>query len=142
MSPEPNTKPDSPPQKTAYQDSKNESMELQGGSSGARSNAEIHDRTGLYISIIALALAGMALGAEINRNSAQAENQRLQDQAIDAKIKAGMAETLASMQQQVADAKATANAGREHARVALDKVEDFRSKLAAKGINIPPLDGH
>lgn len=103
--------------------------------------ANIHDRTGLYIAILAMALGGMALGFEISRAMASAEMRVLQEQAIDAKIQAGIERARADMQQQVATAQATAEAGRQHARVALDKVEDFRTKLAEKGIKIT-LDGH
>jgi hypothetical protein len=41
-----------------------------------------------------------------------------------------------------AKAEATAHLARTQALVALDKVEDMRTKLAAKGIDVPPLDGH
>lgn len=50
---------------------------------------------------------------------------------IDAKVQAGIAE-----------ANATAKLARTEASVARDKVEDLRVKLAAKGIDLPPLDGH
>lgn len=110
---------------------RNRPVNLQGSSGSSNSNAEIHDRTGLYISIIALALAGMAFGGAI-----------MLPQIMDAKIAAAVAAAKESMAQQTADAKATAVAGNQHARVALDKVEDFRAKLAAKGIDVPPLDGH
>lgn len=50
---------------------------------------------------------------------------------IDAKVQAGTAQ-----------ANATANLARTQAIVALDKIEDMRVKLAQKGINVPPLDGH
>jgi hypothetical protein len=49
---------------------------------------------------------------------------------IDAKVKAGSAA-----------AEERARTAEVNARVALDKVEDFRAKLAEKGININ-LDGH
>ncbi len=63
-------------------------------------------------------------------------------QIIDSKVAAGEARSQTAMADKAAEAKAIANAGREHARIALDKVEDFRAKLAAKGIDVPPLDGH
>jgi hypothetical protein len=66
----------------------------------------------------------------------------LMPKIIDSEVAAGTAQARADMAQQAAEARAIANTGREHARVALDKVEDFRTKLAEKGINIPPLDGH
>lgn len=50
---------------------------------------------------------------------------------IDNKVQAG-----------IADANANAKLARAEASVARDKVEDLRTKLAEKGINIPPLDGH
>jgi hypothetical protein len=51
-------------------------------------------------------------------------------QVMDAKIKAG-----------VAASEERARTAETNARVALDKVEDFRAKLAEKGINVN-LDGH
>jgi hypothetical protein len=51
-------------------------------------------------------------------------------QLADSKIKAG-----------IAPAEERARTAETNARVALDKVEDFRAKLAEKGININ-LDGH
>lgn len=53
---------------------------------------------------------------------------------IDAKIKAGIAEAKAELAQPVADAKAAANTAREHARVALDKVEQTQTQLGARGL--------
>lgn len=119
------------PEKIHPEHSPDKSARADNGSGASTSNAEIHDRTGLYISIIALALAGMAFGGAI-----------MLPQIMDAKIAAAVAMAKENMAQQAADAKATATAGNQHARVALDKVEDFRAKLAAKGIDIPPLDGH
>ncbi len=89
-------------------------MESQGNSSASRSNAEIHDRTGLYISILALALAGIALGLWLN-----------QSQIIDAKVQAG-----------IAKAEASAHAAETNSRVALDKFDELRVKLAEKGIKV------
>lgn len=87
------------------------------------------------LAIVALVISSLCLGLFLMQTV-------LLPQIIDAKVQAGMAEARASMQQQVAQAQATATAGQQHARVALDKVEDFRAKLAAKGIDVPPLDGH
>lgn len=75
------------------------------------------------LSIIALMLSVAAIVIVI----AQAV---MQPQVIDAKIEAGAAK-----------AEATAHSAETHARVALDKVEDFRAKLAEKGIKIN-TDGH
>lgn len=91
----------------------------------------VQDRSSLYVAVIAAVLAAIALGSLIQI-----------PQVIDARVQAGVADARASMQQQAATAQATAEAGRQHARVALDKVEDFRAKLAEKGIKIAPLDGH
>lgn len=60
---------------------------------------------------------------------------------IEAQVAKAVAQAKAEMAQDVADAKASADTGRQHARVALDKVEDFRAKLAEKGFNVT-LDGH
>jgi len=91
----------------------------------------VQDKSSLYVAVIAAVVGALALGALM-----------MMPQIIDAKVKEGTAEARASMQQQAEEAKATAEAGRQHARVALDKVEDFRAKLAEKGIKIEPLDGH
>jgi hypothetical protein len=90
----------------------------QGGS------ATIHDRTALYISIFAMVLSALCLGLFLMQTF-------LMPQIIDAKIQAGSAK-----------AEAVANEARTNARVALDKVEDIRPKLAEQGIKIKPLDGH
>lgn len=97
-------------------------------------NASIHDRTGLYIAILALAVAGMALGFEISRAMSSAEMRALQGQAIDAKIQAGIERARADMQQQVEQAKAMADAGATDGRLALDRVEKAVAKLEAKGL--------
>lgn len=101
------------------------------GDYSPQAHASVQDRAGLYIAIVALILAVLAIGLVI-----------MMPVVIEAKVQAGIAQAKADMQQQAAQAQATADAGREHARVALDKVEDFRSKLAEKGIKIAPLDGH
>jgi ABC-type phosphate/phosphonate transport system substrate-binding protein len=54
----------------------------------------------------------------------------LMPQMMDAKVKAG-----------VAASEERARTSDVNARIALDKVEDFRAKLAEKGINVNP-DGH
>jgi predicted DNA binding CopG/RHH family protein len=118
--------PENSPDKSARADN--------GGASATGGNAEVHDRTGLYISILALAMAGVALGLWLNQSA-----------VIDAKVEAAVAKAKSEIQEQVSDAKATANANaneaRINSRVALDKVEDVRAKLAEKGIHIN-LDGH
>ncbi len=68
---------------------------------------------------LACLLGGMSFGAVIFVPS-----------LIDAKVQAG-----------VAQANATATTANQHARIALDKVEDFRTRLSEKGINVT-LDGH
>jgi uncharacterized protein HemX len=100
------------------------------GDNSPQAHASIQDRAGLYIAIVALILAVLAIGLVI-----------MMPIVIEAKVQAGVAQAKADMQQQAEEAKATAEAGRQHARVALDKVEDFRAKFAEKGININ-LDGH
>lgn len=61
----------------------------------------------------------------------------MQPQATDAKIQAGMAEVRGGVQQQIADVKATAQAGKEHARIALDEVQRSNAQLEAKGLLRP-----
>lgn len=104
--------------RTALQDSSDESIR-NSGTIAQGGSATLNDRSGLYVAILALALAGIALGLWLN-----------QSQIIDAKVQAA-----------VAQANATASTAETHARVALDKVEDFRAKLAEKGIKVT-LDGH
>lgn len=94
-------------------------------------NVVMHDKSSLYVAVIAAVIGALALGALM-----------MTPRIIDAEVAKGMAQAKAEMAQQAADAKASADAGRQHARVALDKVEDFRAKLAEKGIKIAPLDGH
>jgi hypothetical protein len=93
---------------------------------GGDASATIHDRTGLYIAIIALLVAGMGLGFEISRAMSTSELRELQNQSIDAKIAAG-----------AAGAEATARAADTNARVAVDEIERMRTALAAKNIIIP-----
>lgn len=86
-------------------------------------DATIHDRTGLYIAILALVLAGMGLGYEIAQSGMRAEIRQLQEQSIDARIRAG-----------VAPAEAQANEAKVNARVALKEVETLCASLKASGI--------
>lgn len=58
-------------------------------------------------------------------------------QMVDAKVSAGVAEAKSAMAQQAADAKATAQTAKEHARVALDKVEQTQVQLGANGLVQP-----
>ena len=83
-------------------------MELREGSSGSRSNAEIHDRTGLYLSIVALILSAMAFGAVV-----------MFPQFMDAKMDALN--------------KRTEIAERE-ARLAQEDLMYLRASMAARGI--------
>ena len=101
-------------------------------------DATIHDRTGLYIAILALLVAGMALGFEISRAMKSTEDRvnaaevrRLQEANIAAQIQAGAAQ-----------AEATAREARTEALVTKDKLEELRDALNAKGMKIPKLDGH
>lgn len=71
------------------------------------------------LSVVAIILASLAIGILI-----------MMVPLIDAKVQAGSAK-----------AEATATTANQHARIALDKVEDFRAKLAEKGVNVT-LDGH
>jgi len=71
-----------------------------------------HERAGLAISIVALVLAGIAGGVLL-----------MMPALIDAKVQAGMAK-----------ASNEAHDARVDSRVALDKVEEVRVQLAAKGI--------
>lgn len=59
------------------------------------------------------------------------------DQTVDAKIASSASDLRASVQQQIADARATAQAGKEHARIALDEVQRSNAQLEAKGLIRP-----
>lgn len=89
-------------------------------------HASVQDRAGLYIGIVALILAALALGMELTMSV-----------VVDAKVKAGMAEVRGAVAQDVADAKASANTARQDARIALDKVEQTQTQLGAKGLVQP-----
>lgn len=58
-------------------------------------------------------------------------------QLIDSKVAAGVADAKTAMAQQAADAKATAQTAKEHARVALDKIEQTQVQLGANGLIKP-----
>lgn len=72
----------------------------------------VHDKSGLYVAVIAIVLSCLNLGA-----------LAMLPMLVDAKIQAGMAE-----------AKQIANTGREHGRIALSEVERANAELAAKGL--------
>ena len=93
------------------------------GAGGSQSTASIQDRAGLYIAIVALILAVLAIGLVI-----------MMPIVIEAKVQAGIAQARADMQQQVADVRAIANTGREHGRIALSEVERANEELAGKGL--------
>lgn len=86
-------------------------------------NASIEDRAGLYIAIVALVLSVLAIGLSITM-----------PRLIQAEVSAAVERARAEMQQQIATAQATSNAGREHARIALAEVERANAELAAKGL--------
>ena len=120
MSDETNSRPALPHSRTAFQDSKDGSIKDNSGSIAQGGNAEVHDRTGLYISIIALLVAGMALGYEIAQSSARVEIRELQEQALDAKIKAS-----------IAPASAEANEAKVNGRVTAKEVDGMCAQLKA-----------
>jgi hypothetical protein len=111
-----NTENNAVPHQTRHEQSQDKSVRVGdgGGAAAGGGNAEIHDRTGLYISILALAMAGIALGLWLN-----------QAQIIEAKVQAG-----------VAKAEATSHAADTNARVAMDNVQQLQVQLAAKGIKV------
>jgi len=83
----------------------------------------VHDKSGLYVAVIAAVVGALALGALM-----------MMPQIIEARVQAGMAEARASMQQQAEEAKAIADAGATDGRLALDRVEKAVAKLEAKGL--------
>lgn len=136
-----NSKPVSTPSRTALQDSTSESIDSKGGSLQYVKQI-VEDKSQLILTILAMILASFAIGQNFSESSARAREREDMKQIIRSEVDRGIAEAKAAMQEQAAQAQATAEAGRQHARVALDKVEDFRTKLAEKGIKIAPLDGH
>lgn len=50
------------PHQTRHEQSQDKSAKSDGGGSAASSHSEVHDRTGLYISIIALIISAISLG--------------------------------------------------------------------------------
>lgn len=93
------------------------------GDNSPQAHASVQDRAGLYIAIVALILATLAIGLMI-----------AMPQIIDAKIQAGVERARADLQQQVEQAKAVADAGATDGRLALDRVEKAVAKLEAKGL--------
>lgn len=89
-------------------------------------HAVVNDRSGFWVSIIALVLAAFSAGIAI-----------MQPSITEAKIDAGKAELRAEFAQQIADVQALANTSNQHARVALDKVEQTQVQLGAKGFIVP-----
>lgn len=53
---------------------------------------------------------------------------------IESAVGKGVAQAKADMAQEIADTRATANAGREHARIALAEVQEANAQLKAKGL--------
>jgi hypothetical protein len=96
-----------------------------------RANVNVLTISDRSLSIVAIIFSTAAITALLMFIVMSARQESQTARVVDAKIEAG-----------VAQAEATAREARTHARVALDKVEDFRTKLAAKGIDVPPLDGH
>jgi hypothetical protein len=84
--------------------------------------ATLNDRLGVYFGVIALMVATLALGMVLERGRSDADTQRLQDQVIDSKIRAG-----------VADAVAQANEAKVKARVAEDDVKSICAALKVSG---------
>lgn len=99
--------------------SQDDNRRLERGSRNRRyspsAHVEVHDKAGLYVAVIAAVLTGVAIGALM-----------MVPALIDSKVAAG-----------VAKAEATAQAAKEHARVALDKVEQTQVQLGAKGLVQP-----
>lgn len=74
------------------------------------------ERASLTLSVVALALAGIAIGALVTVGI-------FLPSFVDAKVQSG-----------IAKAEASAHDARVDSRVALDKVEEIRVQLASKGI--------
>ena len=81
--------------------------------------------------IIGLILMSLMIPAYVDSKMAQAVSESRATMAVQ------VADARIAMAQQVADAKASANTAREHARIALDKVEQTQTQLGAKGLIKP-----
>jgi hypothetical protein len=113
-----NTSQELAPSRTAYQDSKNGSIHSNSApvaAGGEGGKAEIHDRTGLYISIIALVFAALAFGAAVMLPSVYAARAEVQESRI------------AALNDR------TEKAERE-ARVMQERWNDLKVELAKRGI--------
>jgi hypothetical protein len=111
------------PEKKLAPDTVNNAPNTTIGDNSPQAHASVQDRAGLYIAIVALFTSVLALGMVI-----------MIPRIIEAEVDRGIAEAKSSMQQQVADAKATADAGATDGRLALDRVEKAVAKLEAKGL--------
>jgi alpha/beta superfamily hydrolase len=94
----------------------------------------VEDKSQLILTILAMILASFAIGQNIAENSARERERNDIALIIDAKIQAGIERARADMQQQVQQAKTTADAGATDGRLALDRVEKAVAKLEAKGL--------
>lgn len=133
MSEEMSSGPVSRASRTALQDSQTESIDSKGGSLQYVKQI-VEDKSQLILTILAMILASFAIGQNISENSARERERNDIALIIDAKIQAGIERARADMQQQVQQAKTTADAGATDGRLALDRVEKAVAKLEAKGL--------
>lgn len=96
------------PSRTALQDSTHESISGNSGTIAQGGSAEVHDRTGLYLAIIAILFAAMAFGMSIILPMVYSER-------------------MAAMRDRVQLAEQTAALAREDVRI-------MQQALAARGI--------
>jgi len=92
-------------------DSPDKSIKEVSGTVAQGGNAEVHDRTGLYIAILALVISALCLGLFLMQTF-------LMPQVIDAKVQAG-----------IAKAEESANTAKTNARLALEKQEEWKSRV-------------
>jgi hypothetical protein len=102
---------------------------------GQYHNQEVHDHGGKTLATVALVIGSVALGAVLVAVP-------LVLLLMDARAGTVGANMRASVQEQIADARSTAREARTTAKVTEDKLSELRDKLNAKGMNIPPLNGH
>lgn len=93
------------------------------GDNSPQAHASVQDRAGLYIAIVALIMATLALGLEI-------QNSR----TTDAKIAAGVAEARAQMSEQLAKAQADMHLAETNALLAKDRTDKIAAALEARGL--------
>lgn len=113
----------------AMQDSQYSDSSVAGNSAPVQ-RVDHHDHGSKALATLAVVLGSVALGG-------LAVSVPLVLLLMGTMVREGGAETRATVQEQVAESRAIAQAAKEHARVALDKIEQTQVQLGAKGLVQP-----